>query len=266
MKFITLKGFIFDLDGCIYSGSRVYPRAAELLHMLQAYGKKITFVSNNSTDRAEKIRLKLLAMGLPVKDIPILVATELAGSYLRERYGNLTVAVVGSRDLNDALEEAGHATVPLDSTDPIDALVVGRDIEFTYQKFAWCIRQLARGAKLVATNLDMYHPGEDGSLVPETGALVAAIRSIIKTEVEVVGKPAPYPFARALALNGLTPSECIMIGDNIFTDIQGGLNAGMFTVWISHNALISEDTGVFPHKVVSGIKELYEEWAGICKK
>lgn len=266
MNFPTLKGFIFDLDGCIYSGSRVYPGAAELLHMLQANGRKIMFVSNNSTDRTEKIRAKLLAMGLPAEDSTILVATDLVGSYLFERYGSLTAAVVGSRDLNDALKDAGHETVSPDSDEPVDAVVVGRDIEFTYQKLERCSRHLARGAKLVAANLDMYHPGEDGGLVPETGSLVAAIRSVIQVEAEVVGKPSAYPFSRALALNGLAPSECVMIGDNLSTDIQGGLKAGMFTVWISHNTPFPGNTVNFPHKTVNQIEELYEEWAGQMKK
>lgn len=266
MDVTAIKGFMFDLDGCIYSGNRLYPGVPELLDLLLATGKKIMFVSNNSTDRAEKIRSKLIDMGLPAEDSMILVATELVGNYLHERYGSLRVTVVGSRDLKAALKKSGHETVSLDSMEPIDAVVVGRDTEFTYQKLEHCGRHLARGARLIAANLDLYHPGENGNLVPETGSLVAAIRSVANTNAEVVGKPTAYPFNRALALNGFTPSECVMIGDNLFTDIQGGLNAGMLTVWISHNTPLSGEAGILPHKTVSHMAELYQDWSVLEKK
>jgi HAD superfamily hydrolase (TIGR01450 family) len=266
MDVSAIRGFLFDLDGCIYSGSQLYPGALELLRLLHETDKKIMFVSNNSTDRAATIRAKLLDMKAPAENSTILVATELVGTYLNERYGTLTVAVVGSADLIAALEESGHLVVPLEGTEPVDAVIVGRDTEFTYQKLEHCGRHLSQGAKLIAANLDLYHPGVHGELVPETGSLVAAIQSIAKTEVEVVGKPTAYPFNRALSLHGLLPSECVMIGDNLFTDIQGGLDVGMHTVWISHAAPLSGETGIAPHKTVKQIAELYLDWSELVTK
>ncbi|MGM0878130.1 MAG: hypothetical protein ACQEWV_26315 [Bacillota bacterium] len=69
--------FIFDLDGCIYSGNKVYEGSKELLTYLIDTDKEIFFLSNNSTDQAETIRQKLINMGLPVEKTTILVATEL---------------------------------------------------------------------------------------------------------------------------------------------------------------------------------------------
>ncbi len=46
-------------------------------------------------------------------------------------------------------------------------------------------------------------------------------------------KPHPSIFAFAFRVLGAAPSECIMVGDSLNTDIQGGVNAGVLaTVWV----------------------------------
>lgn len=45
-------------------------------------------------------------------------------------------------------------------------------------------------------------------------------------------KPRRKPFRAALKLVGLSPNECVMIGDQLFTDVLGGNLAGMMTVLI----------------------------------
>jgi HAD superfamily phosphatase (TIGR01668 family) len=43
-------------------------------------------------------------------------------------------------------------------------------------------------------------------------------------------KPFRAPFRRALARIGAEPSQTVMIGDQIFTDILGGNRAGLYTI------------------------------------
>lgn len=46
-------------------------------------------------------------------------------------------------------------------------------------------------------------------------------------------KPAASIFEKAFRTLNVKPEECIMVGDNLYTDIQGGINAGVAaTVWI----------------------------------
>ncbi len=45
-------------------------------------------------------------------------------------------------------------------------------------------------------------------------------------------KPRRKPFREALRLVDLRPEECVMIGDQLFTDVFGGNRAGMMTVLI----------------------------------
>lgn len=49
------------------------------------------------------------------------------------------------------------------------------------------------------------------------------------------GKPAPSIFRHALGLLGIEPSEGIMIGDKLTTDILGSNSIGMANIWIDHH-------------------------------
>ena len=58
---------------------------------------------------------------------------------------------------------------------------------------------------------------------------------VISGEVGVA-KPRPEIFAIALAeLGNPPPNECLMIGDSLPSDIQGGANAGIPTAWFNPN-------------------------------
>ncbi|XP_041043935.1 N-acylneuraminate-9-phosphatase isoform X1 [Carcharodon carcharias] len=49
-------------------------------------------------------------------------------------------------------------------------------------------------------------------------------------------KPARSIFQECFRLLGVKPDACVMIGDNLKTDIEGGVNAGVCaTIWINNN-------------------------------
>ncbi|MFC5653233.1 HAD-IIA family hydrolase [Paenibacillus solisilvae] len=251
--------YIFDLDGCIYSGNRVYPGARKVLTTLIETGRHVFFLSNNSTEASQTIRNKLIDMDLPVENIPILVATELIGPYLAEKYGAARVYSIGSMELEKSLRRSGHQVLPLGCGEQCDFVVVGRDTSFTYQKLYDCVRCLTNGARLIAANLDFYHPGEDGVRVPETGSLIAAIQAVTGiNHVESVGKPFSYPFIEIIQQKDLNPENCLMVGDNPYTDVKGGYSAGMHTAWISHGNSFPIELGFQPNLTLSCIGEFLE--------
>lgn len=45
-------------------------------------------------------------------------------------------------------------------------------------------------------------------------------------------KPMASPFLQALRLLQARPSQCVMVGDQIYSDILGGNRLGMYTVWV----------------------------------
>ncbi|AIQ16733.1 hypothetical protein H70357_08735 [Paenibacillus sp. FSL H7-0357] len=228
--------YIFDLDGCLYAGNEPYPGSIALISYLADKNKKIIFLSNNSTETSEEVLAKMSGMGFPVLGMQAMVATDLTGKYLLEKYGKVTVSVCGSESLEASLRGFGHRVVRLDDHSKSEFIVLGRDVQFNYEKLSRSVNQVQRGAKLVITNSDVYHPGAFGERVPETGALLASVLSMLdRPSVISIGKPESYPFQKALELYGTSRDACLMVGDNIYTDIKGGKNAGIDTLWISYH-------------------------------
>ncbi|GBG08224.1 haloacid dehalogenase [Paenibacillus agaridevorans] len=236
-QLLQCEAFFFDLDGCVYYGSRPAPGAAELINELRVMGKHIRFITNNSTDSSHSIAEKLHQMGLEAEPGEILTATEYIGPYLSDCYGAMSVKVIGSRDLHLALENAGHRLMPYYSGQRADAVVIGRDVTFTYEKLCAIVEELDKGAIAIVTNPDLHHPGSRGEKVPEAGTFAAAFEAMIGRKLAFFGKPAPHLFLAAMRDCGVERAErCVMIGDNLATDVAGGKAAGMRTIWLANKS------------------------------
>ena len=124
----------------------------------------------------------------------------------------------------------GHAVacgLQADETAP-EYVILTRDTGFTYGRLQAVLGCLTRGARLVVANADATHPGADGVPVPETGALLAAVRECLPgLEFEVVGKPEPGLFRVALERLKVGPGDAVLVGDNPVTDGAGAKAAGV---------------------------------------
>jgi HAD superfamily hydrolase (TIGR01450 family) len=190
-------------------------------------------VTNNSTDTGAQVALRLSEMGLEEDRLHVLTATELVGLHLLERHGSMAMKVVGSESLQQSLVRHGHRLIPLSSGRRADAVVIGRDLTFDYAKLQMIVEELDRGTPVIATNPDLYHPGSRGEKVLETGALYKPAEEITGRAVEYFGKPAPHMFHMAMRQCGVTrPEACVMVGDNLLTDIAGGRASGIRTLWL----------------------------------
>ncbi|MEO8672478.1 MAG: pyrimidine 5'-nucleotidase [Tahibacter sp.] len=82
---------------------------------------------------------------------------------------------------------------------------------------------------------------------------------VVISEQVGVAKPDVAIFEHALARMGSPPrDQVLMVGDNLLTDIQGGLNAGIHTCWMNLRGDESVD-GVLPHHEVRSLAEL-QRW------
>jgi 4-nitrophenyl phosphatase len=261
----NIQAYLFDLDGSVYFGDTIAPGALALVSWLRDSRKQVRFVTNNSRHSSAEIAHKLGGMGIEAAAGDIVTATDYMGRYVRERYGLRRVGVAGSPQLNLSLQAAGHEVVPLANHTELDAVVVGLDADFTYAKLERLSNAIKDGARFIAANADLSHPGESGRKVPETGALVAALEAVSGKRAEFLGKPEPHLFRYALESCGLMQEKAAMIGDNYDTDIIGGKKAGMFTIWLS-GLTLSERQSVEDKSdadlIVHHLPELYQRLGG----
>jgi HAD superfamily hydrolase (TIGR01450 family) len=224
-----LRGFVFDLDGCVWNGSVLNPGAREVLATLVAKGRRIAFLTNNSRADGAMMRARLHGLGVTVAD-HVLTPLEIIGQVVAEQWGRARVLVIGAEELARAVAAGGHAIVAVPDWRAATVVAVGNDFDFTYERLTAAARAAAACGALVTPNVDARLPIEGGAFLPGCGAIVAAVAAAAGVEPFVVGKPAPPLFRIALARMGLAPGEAAMVGDSLPSDIAGGRAAGMQTV------------------------------------
>lgn len=225
-----IRGFLVDLDGCVWRGQELVLGARELLEALRARGLRRVFLSNNSTEDVRHIVARLNAFGIPAAAGDVVSPLGIIGDFVRERQGPARALVVGTAELAEAMRAAGHAVLPREAYREAQAVVLGRDEQFTFHTLTVAARALAAGARFYVCNLDVRLPIEGGEFIPGVAPLAEAIATAGGVRPVVVGKPEPHLFRVALARLGLPPARVAILGDSLATDIAGGKQAGLRTI------------------------------------
>jgi len=224
-----VRGFVFDLDGCVWNGRVLSPGAGETLAALDRAGRALAFLTNNSRATGEEIRRRLHALGVPAAR-HCLTPLEIIGEVIARRFGPSRVLVVGAAELAGAVARAGHELVDVKDYRRATVVAVGNDFELTYERLTAASRAAAAGAPLVTPNVDPRLPQEDGEFLPGCGALVAAVAVAAGVRPLVVGKPEAPLFRMALERMGLEPATAAMVGDSVAADVRGARAVGMRAV------------------------------------
>lgn len=226
-----LRGFVFDLDGCVWNGNILNPGARETLAALQAAGRRLAFISNNSRATGAELCERLRSLGVSVA-VPehTLTPLDIIGRVIADLSGPSRVLVMGSDSLERAVALAGHEIVDMKRYRDATVVVVGNDFDLSYDRLTAAARVAAAGAPIVTPNVDPRLPIEHGDFLPGCGAIVQAVSVAAGRSVTVVGKPEPPLFRIALERLGLEPAQAAMVGDSLPSDIRGGRAVGMATV------------------------------------
>ena len=225
-----MRGLVFDLDGCVWTGDVLTPGASEVLALIRRQGKGLCFLTNNSRARARTMQAKLERLGVQAKEAEVLTPLEILGEVVAQRWGPSRVLAIGGPELAAVLVEAGHTLVRLDAYREATVVVVGNDFDFSYERLTAAARAVDAGAAFVTPNIDPRLPMEDGQFLPGCGAIVEAVASAAGARPIVIGKPEPPLFELALQRMGLTVDDAAMVGDSIDSDVRGARRVGMTAV------------------------------------
>lgn len=224
-----LRGFVFDLDGCIWNGGILNPGARELLAALRASGRLMAFISNNSRATGLDLQSRLEALGV-VGAEHVLTPLEIIGPVIRDRWGPARVLVIGAREMAEVIERAGHEILEIKDWRRATVVAVGNDFDLTYERLTAACRAVADGAPLITPNLDPRLPIEGGDFLPGCGAIVESVAVAAGVRPVVVGKPDPPLFLMALGRLELPADAVAMVGDSLPSDMRGARAVGMPTV------------------------------------
>ena len=95
---------------------------------------------------------------------------------------------------------------------------------------AWWVKQ---GVPYIATNPDRVCPTDLPTVLVDCGSICACIEHATGRRPDISsGNPIPTCSRGILARHGLQPSEIVMVGDRIYTDVQMAHNAGAMGVLV----------------------------------
>ena len=241
------KLYLFDMDGTLYLGNRLYSFTKELLETIRANGGKYLFMTNNSSKSVVDYIKKLEKMGIAATKEDFMTSSQATAFYLKKHHAGKTLYVCGTESLKQEL--IGEGFVVSDDITKTECIVMGFDTELTFQKLHDVSYLLLTQPTLpyIATNPDLVCPTEFGS-VPDCGSVCGMIRNATGLEPVVIGKPTALMPQLAMEKLGVTPEETCVVGDRIYTDIKSGLNAGTLTVLVLSGETTLESLAESPQK------------------
>jgi HAD superfamily hydrolase (TIGR01457 family) len=256
------RAFLVDLDGVVYEGARAIRGAKEFFAHLRAQGMPFQLITNNSTRTASDVALHLQHLDMPVTEEDVLTSPEATAIHVETTCGKgACIYVIGEDGLVRTLVAHGFKL----TTDPdrATAVVCGLDRRLTYDRLRRACAALQRGIPLVATNPDRALPTETGFL-PGNGATLAYLQVATGVTAVVIGKPSPTMLQIAMSRMGTFPSDTVMIGDGLDTDILAGARASVATILVLSGVARASDVAhatAAPDAVVESIETVWQRLA-----
>lgn len=228
---VAIKVAAIDLDGVVYQGRTMIDRADVAISRLRQQGLRIVFVTNSSIGTRADVALKLRGMGIPAEEGEVITSAFIAGLIVKNIGASGNVLVIGAEGLKQEIFSVGATVVP---EPPCDVVVVGMDTAFSYSKIQMAMEAIAGGAVFVACNRDASFPGQDGRMFPGCGPMVAAIEAAVGFPPHyIAGKPNVRMLEAIAAQYHVGPSEILVIGDVIASDIEMAVAFGSPSVLVA---------------------------------
>ena len=235
---------VCDMDGCLWIGDELTPRADEAIAAIREGGKGICFVTNNPRRSAEDYVAKLWRHGIQASAGDVVTVGGATQHLLAETRQGRTAFVIGSEALHKHVADAGLKV--LNGTDlatRAEVVVVGGTDDWTAADVRAAAMAARRNGDLIATSVDPTYPMPDG-FWPGTGALVRAVEVASDQTAIVVGKPEPQLIISAL--DRLGPGRALMVGDRIDTDMAAAAKAHIDAALVLSGGVTREQAAAAP--------------------
>lgn len=243
--------FIFDCDGVVWRGDSLIDKVPATIEFLRSIGKRVFFVTNNSTKSRAGYLKKFTKLGLEAQPEEIFSSSFAAAAYLEQTNFKATgkkVYIIGEVGIPEELDLIGvpyiggpddagkqpdmSAGGRLEHDHDVGAVIVGFDRYVNYYKIQYaqlCINENP-GCKFIATNLDAVTHLTDAQEWAGNGSMVGAIKGCTGQEPILVGKPSPLMIDYIVSKYGISRDQICMVGDRLDTDILFGKHNGLSSV------------------------------------
>lgn len=232
-----IKYFLLDMDGTVYLGDELIGEMDRTLDFLRENGKKIIYLTNNSSKTRFEYEKKLKRLNLFREGDEVYTSGMAAAEYLVRERKDETVCLLGTEALKKDIEAAGIKTVDKNA----DIALLAYDTELTYEKLCKFVYNLKKGAFYIATHPDINCPAPE-VFVPDAGAFMAMIEASTGLKPQlIIGKPYPGMGENLIKRFEASPEEFCMVGDRLHTDIKFGNNCEFNTILVLSGEATMDD-------------------------
>jgi glycerol 3-phosphatase-2 len=251
--FSRYKGVMFDGFGTLYCRGEALPGAIDVWNGLAKQGIQTRVLTNSASRSEAAIAGEMQELGFDVQPEQIIAS----GSLLRleiakwHQAGTLEIPtyVVGSEMALAFAASLGLKSSRVESmTRGLGRILIAGPVfgQVERKKILTEMLTLVDQPELKLDfhlfNPDALAPNGYGKKIPVTGdhALRLSLRRP-HVEWKIWGKPFPEIFALGIQSMGLSPSEILMVGDTLGTDIMGANAIGMDSLLLTYGGNTSYD-------------------------
>ena len=254
-KLRKIKCFMLDMDGTFYLGNRILEGSLDFLDAVEATGRTVLFLTNNSSKSADYYVEKLKRMNVRAPFLNILTSGQATARYCLANFPGKKCFLLGNHILRAEFDKMG---VQVDNEHP-DYVVIAYDTELDYEKMTAVCDFVRAGLPYIATHPDYNCPTETG-FIPDAGAIHAFIRASAGREPDhIIGKPNRDIMDYLVAREGVDKARTAMVGDRLYTDVAAGVNNGYTGILVLSGEATMEDvkvSDVEPDLIFDSVKDM----------
>ena len=227
-KLKNCKLFLLDMDGTLNLGDEALPGAVDFVKKLTKSGREFIYLTNNSSRAGSDYIERMRKMGFPCGEENVFTSGMATGMYLREKYPDRPVHLVGTRAFAGELQSYG-VTLGYDDN---SIVVAGFDTELEYEKLSRAVHLLRRGAAFVAANPDFVCPMPNDEALPDCGSICALLTASTGREPLYIGKPNRSMVDVIAKERQIENGAIACVGDRMYTDIAVAEASGAVSVLV----------------------------------
>ncbi len=212
-----IGSLLLDLSGVLYDGDSIIPGAVQAVDRAQRGGLEVRFITNTSRKTREKLLQHLRMLDFVVEQDQLFTAVDAARQWLRQR--NL-------RPFCLVHEAIAGEFADFEQREPNAVLIADAADGFNYRNLNYAFQLCIEGAPLVGVGYNRYFRSGD-KLLLDAGAFIRAIEFAAAAEATIVGKPGAEFFEQVVASTTTPPGRTLMVGDDVFGDVEGALQADL---------------------------------------
>ena len=239
----------FDLSGVLYEGNRQIDGAAETVQQARDKGLLLRFVTNTASKSRQQILADLATMQIIIEPDELFTAPMAAKSYLKSH--QLRPYYLLHQATRSDFDE-------FDQSRPNCVLLGDAREGLHYRSLNKAFQLCKQGMPLIGVGMNKYFKDENG-LNLDAGPFIRAIEWAADTQAIIMGKPTREFFQQVVASTPYTAQQCLMIGDDVISDVVGAIDAGLRACLVRTGKYQPDDEKQLPQAahVINDITELF---------